>query len=152
MSQRIEEATPLLDSISALGTSLWLATQLLETLVKNVLPLRPLGTLESSWGSAFTKGAGDWLSCRPSALKACQPSLERPRPSRLPPTSTVLTHTLPSHCGLGCLLAHRLVSTFYQFLPSASSVRIICRNFCFPSHRLLSKDKVQTPILVSRAF
>lgn len=83
---------PLPDSPLALGASLWLATQLLETLVRNGLPLPPARTLSTPRAAALTKSAVAGWPATPQPLKACQPSLESHCPFLPILTSTVLIH------------------------------------------------------------
>lgn len=67
LSERIEEAAPFPDPTLALGARLRLATQLLETLVRNGLPLPPTRTRSTPRAAALTKSAVDRLASHPSA-------------------------------------------------------------------------------------
>lgn len=92
LSERIGEAAPLPGSTPALSASLWLTTQLLETLVRNVLPLPLPGTPSAPGAAALTKSAVGWPAHYLLATIPAWSSFEGPCPFLLILTSTVLTH------------------------------------------------------------
>lgn len=133
MLQRIGEAAPLSGCTPAPSAHLWLPVQLLETLVRNVLPLPLPGTLSTpEAAAALTKSAVGWRPPTTQPPRPAQSSLESPYPFLPILTSTVLLCLCLCTWmdGLASLLTHHFVSIPYQFLRSPAHVRIIFRSFC----------------------